>query len=196
MHAAPTAELWLPDTPAIDWTSFETASEAGADILARLAGDRSLLRRLVFKGPSRDEFWSRTAASDDGGFISLHDDRQRGIHLFLHLGTQHHQGETCEQRYSYVCRVIAGAYPHSWHRGGEGKPTFVTREQPPGMYSVLAGVTHSPSWWRARHHLCHSRTRPHRARRTSARSTCHDTKRSAITPIAWESSRRWASSMI
>ena len=109
MHAAPTAELWRPDTPAIDWTSFETASEAGADILARLAGDRSLLRRLVFKGPSRDEFWSRTAASDDGGFISLHDDRQRGIHLFLHLGTQHHQGETCEQRYSYVCRVIAGA---------------------------------------------------------------------------------------
>jgi len=136
---------WLDEAPPIGWESFEEASEEGKSLLERLGGDRSLLRRLVFLAPERDDFYSKGGVSGDGGYLSIYDDQSRRLHVFLHVATGEHRGAAQKQRHSYVAKVLSGGYDHTWFNGS-GQASYVTHEQVPGAYGMRRQLTHAVSW--------------------------------------------------
>jgi hypothetical protein len=135
---------WLHEQGPVDWHDFELASEAGKEILERLAGDRSLLRELIFtayESPGAGDFGSW---AESGGEIELFVDASRRIFIYLHVGLSERVGEAVQHDASYVGKVLSGAYKHVWH--ADARVAYVTDEQPPGLYAMRAGLTHSLSW--------------------------------------------------
>jgi hypothetical protein len=139
------ASSWLEVGSPVDWHDFEAASATGKEIVERIAGDRSLLRQLTFTAHERPGDVAAGLWAEDGGELELFADDSRKIFLYLHVGLGEHHDQAAELAVSYVAKVLTGAYRHVWYSAGDGV-AYVTDEQPPGLYSVRAGLIHSLSW--------------------------------------------------
>jgi len=128
----------------VDWRDFEDASAAGKEILERLAGDRSLLRRLTFTAHEDAGVAMAGVCDESGGELELFVDESKGIFLYLHVGLSGHDGAEELLGNSYVAKVLSGAYRHLWRV--DGGVAYVTDEQPPGLYGIRCDLTHSLSW--------------------------------------------------
>jgi len=136
---------WLQEGDPVDWKDFEQASASGKEILERLAGDRSLLRFLIFTAHERVDLAEVGTWAGDGGEIELLADESKGLFVYLHVGLTDHDGKTLRQGRSYVQKVLTGAYRHVWY-GEDGHVFYVADEQPPGLYGMRGSLTHSLSW--------------------------------------------------
>jgi CubicO group peptidase (beta-lactamase class C family) len=124
------------------WSDFEQAAVAGKEILERLAGDRTTLRRLLFTAPDRWTGRQLGLRSPSGGLIRLSGDG--GPTVFLHLGSDSGAAARTISE-DAVVKVLAGHLEHIWFQGGE-EVGYVTREQPPGLFAIRAGLEHSLAW--------------------------------------------------
>jgi len=137
-------ESWIDTLEPLDWESFEDASEAGKDVLARLAADRSLLRRLVFAaGDDRDQ---KTADGPDGGFIDVYDAEAKDFRLLMHVATGRPEALPHKHVKPFVMKVLSGQYLHSWFDDGHMEPRFVVGEAAPSAFGMAGGIVHSLSW--------------------------------------------------
>jgi len=135
---------WLDAQRPIEWHEFETACADAKEVLERLAGDRSLFRRLVFTAHEREGVPLVGAFSTAGGEVELLADEDRGLHLYLHVGLATHEGVSATLERSYAAKVLSGVYRHVWSDGS--RVAYATDEQPPGLYGMRRGLDHSLSW--------------------------------------------------
>lgn len=136
---------WLQERHPIDWQDFEQASATGKEILERLAGDRSLLRQLTFTAHERQGLAAAGAWTGDAGEVELFVDESQKLFVYLHVGVDQHDEQASRQQDSYVAKVLTGAYRHVWYSDGGGV-SYVTDEQPPGLYGMRRDLLHSLSW--------------------------------------------------
>lgn len=139
------ASSWLEAGHPVDWNDFEAASATGKEILERLAGDRSLLRRLIFTADDRNGNTAVGLWTEDGGELELFAYESQGLFVYLHVGLGEHHGQATQLPASYVAKVLSGSYRHVWHSASDGV-AYVTDERPPGLYTMRSGLMHSLSW--------------------------------------------------
>lgn len=137
-------ESWIDEAPAPKWSDFERAAEAGKEILERLAGDRSTLRRLLFTAPERCSYGQVARSSPKGKMIQIYDDPERDLIIHIHLGTAESSAERTIST-AAVIKVLAGQMRHTWYRA-ENEIGYVTIEQPPGLFAIRDGLEHSLAW--------------------------------------------------
>jgi hypothetical protein len=135
---------WLDEQRPVGWQDFEEACAAGKEILERLAGDRTLLRRLAFTADERAGLREAGVWAGSGGELELFGDESRGIFLYLHVGLTQHEGGEAPLSASYVAKVLSGKYRHVWR--DDVDVAYATDEQPPGLYGIRRELTHSLSW--------------------------------------------------
>lgn len=135
---------WLEAQRPIGWKDFEEGCADAKEVLERLAGDRSLFRHLVFTAHEREGAPLAGDLSSASGELELLVDEGRGLHLYLHVGLDTHEGafETLDR--SYVAKVLSGVYRHVWRAGD--RIAYATAEQSPGLYGMRQGLDHALSW--------------------------------------------------
>ncbi|RCG19103.1 hypothetical protein DQ384_38140 [Sphaerisporangium album] len=110
----------LPALRALDWDDTSQVQLTTAGLLADLAQDRAALRAAVEAIRGDAHLQGLCEHYDILDKLVLHDDRESGFRLRLHLFGPDHYDRPHNHRWTYSARLLTGSYTHTLYGTEEG----------------------------------------------------------------------------
>jgi hypothetical protein len=121
------AAEFFAQVPAIEWDDIRHVHRGNAELLAEIAGDRSLMRELVLGTRENPQLWHKCEEGVVEDKIVLWDEPARGFRLRLRMATDYQQEMPHQHRFTFTNLVLRKHYTHRAYsvRGVFGEGTRV-----------------------------------------------------------------------
>lgn len=144
---------FLDDIEPIDWKDFERAACLTKDIVRKLAGDKELLRDLVYQVESDPRLLSMSERIQPLDKIVIYDALERGFRIRLHLWANESYDRPHNHRFSFTSIILRGHYTHTWYRANQEvsdsfdttlvEPLYITDEAEGSCYTLHHTAIHT-----------------------------------------------------
>jgi hypothetical protein len=146
-------QCFLDTIEPLDWSDLREVTVRTQEIVRRLAGDRALLRDLLYGIDGRPSLLAMCERHQLLDKLVLYDALDRGFRVRLHISTEEHLERPHDHRFSFTALILRGSYRHVWHEPEPDteyaadvtqlRPLFITTESIGACYTLHHDCLHT-----------------------------------------------------